>query len=163
MAASQRPRAACWPHSRPGEMTRGRQPSVQARAFELAFGTRYSTRFSHSAFRALRAGPLPGYLMEAARGLTLTRLTACQALNGRAVGRKRMRSSSRGRAGRAISLRARYAFYQTTVKATRRWLARNSPNFLPRTPRPFLSWSGNFRANEATARAQSAGIRLRLS
>jgi len=54
--------------------------------------------------------------MEAARGLTLTRLTACQALNGQAVGAEAYALFEPWPSWTRDFLKTRYAFYQTTGK-----------------------------------------------
>jgi spermidine synthase len=89
---------------------------VQARAFELALELATDKDSAIALFAALRAGPFPGYLMEAARGLTLTRLTACQALNGQAVGAEAYALFEPWPSWTRDFLKTRYAFYQTTGK-----------------------------------------------
>jgi spermidine synthase len=88
--------------------------SVQARAFELAAELAIEDKDSAAAlFAALRVGPLPGYLMEAARGLTLTRLAACQTLNKRAEAYALFEPWPNWTRD---FLKSRYAFYQSTGK-----------------------------------------------
>ena len=91
--------------------------TVQARAFDLASELAAADGETAAAlFAVLRAGPLPGYLMEAARGLTLTRLAACQALNGKAVGAEAYALFEPWPNWTRDFLKTRYAFYQTTGK-----------------------------------------------
>ena len=88
---------------------------MQARAFDLA--AELASQDAASAgpmFDSLNAGPLPGYLMEAARRITLARLATLQWQSGQAFDSAACALSEPWPEWTRDALKKRYAFYKAT-------------------------------------------------
>jgi len=89
--------------------------SVQVRAFDLAWEVAGAdVKAAPLFFNALKAGPLPGYLMEAARRQTLVRLTMRQWQNRQPVSAAGFALLEPWPTWNRDHLKNRYAFYKAT-------------------------------------------------
>jgi spermidine synthase len=89
--------------------------SIQGRAFDLAWEvTGADTKAAPLLFNALKSGPLPGYLMEAARRQTLVRLTLRQWQNHQPVSAAGFALLEPWPTWNRDHLKNRYAFYKAT-------------------------------------------------